>query len=177
MNSRSSFPAFLIITTALAMFSMTGCGGRSADQAIADTNPTNLHRLANLYVRFQTTHRWKGPKDEAEFKAFINELPAPTLTRMGVDPAGIEDLFVSENDNAPFKIRYGVPGNARGSNDAVVFEAAGKSGLYRVGFTSMRVEEVEDQERYNGLFSGQIKEPLTVEGPPSGGASNAGGGR
>lgn len=169
MNTRSSLLGPLMLAV-IAAVSMSGCGGGSSpDQMIADSNKTNLHRLSNLYVRFQTTHRWKGPKDEAEFKAFINELPESTLTRMGIDPSAREGLFVSETDGAAFKIRYGVAGSARGSNDAVVFESEGSGGVWRVGFTSMQVEEVNDQNRYDGLLSGKIKEPLGAQGPPTGG--------
>ncbi|MEL7498469.1 MAG: hypothetical protein AAFN77_12730 [Planctomycetota bacterium] len=161
------------IASSLTLFALTltlaGCtGGSSPEQSIADSNQTNCHRLVNLYVRFQTQHRWNGPKDEAEFKAYINEQEPVILSRMGVDASDVESLFVSEVDNAPFVIRYRVRGSARGSNEAVVFEKDGSGGVYRVGFTSSKVEEIEDQARYKGLLDGSIKEPLTSAGPPGG---------
>lgn len=146
----------------LSIVLLVGCtGGSSVDQSIANTNKSNMERLANLYVRFQTQNNWRGPKDEAEFKEYLNSVPGTTLERMGVT-GSIEDLFVSESDDAPFKIRYGVRGSARGTNDAIIFEQEGDGGKRRVGFTSRNIEEVEDDARYNGLLDGSIKVPLAA---------------
>jgi hypothetical protein len=144
------------------MCGLLGCGANTADESIAEVNKTNLQRLANLYVRYQTQHQWQGPPSEEVFRQYIADTAPTTLERMGVDPAEVDQLFVSQVDDQPFKIRYGVPGNSRGSNDAIVFEVEGSDGVRRVGFTSMKVEDVEDDSRYAGLMDGSIKEPLTV---------------
>ena len=140
---------------------VVGCGPPSSDDAIADVNKTNLHRLSNLYVRYQTQHRWAGPKDEATFKAYINELSPAVLSRMGIDPATTDELFTSEQDLAPFEIRYGVRGSARGSNEAIIFERDGSGEGRRVAFTSSKVETIADEARYKGLLDGSLKEPLS----------------
>lgn len=157
--------SFCLLMTGLVLVA-SGCGGSGRDQSIADSNSTNLHRLSNLYVRFQTQHRWNGPKNEAEFKQFINEMDPAGLTRMGVEPGSTDSIFVSEIDNAPFTIRYGTRGSARGSNEAIIFETDGKRGKWRVGFTSSKVEEIEDENRYRGLLDGSLKEPLMAVAPP-----------
>ena len=156
MVSRILVPGLLLISA----LTLVGCGKMSPNDAIASVNKTNVHRLANLYVRFQTEHRWAGPKDEEELRAYIDQLDPMVLERMGIDPTTTDDLFQSEIDGEPFKIRYGVRGNARGSNEAVVFESTGKGGVRRVGFTSTKVEEVDDDARYQGLLDGSIREPL-----------------
>ena len=160
--------ALLLLALIAAPF-VVGCsGGRSPEQAIADANKTNCHRLINLYVRFQTQNRWNGPKDEAEFKAYIADMEPTMLSRMGIEPGETEGLFTSQVDQAPFKIRYGVRGSARGSNEAVIFETEGAEGTYRIGFTSSKIEEVSDKARYDGLLDGSIREKLEVVGPPGG---------
>lgn len=160
---------FLLLFAASLTILAAGCGGGSSpEQAIANSNKTNCHRLVNLYVRYQTQNRWNGPKDEATFKAYIADLEPTILNRMGIDPATTDSLFTSSVDQSPFKIRYGVRGSARGSNEAVIFESSGSNGVFRVGFTSSKVEEVSDKSRYDGLLSGSITEPLTVVGPPGG---------
>ena len=140
---------------------VVGCGPPSSDQAIADVNKTNMHRLSNLYVRYQTQNRWKGPKDEATFKAYLAELPPNVLSRMGIEPGTTEELFTSQQDLAPLKIRYGVRGNARGSNEAIIFETDGGDDGRRVAFTSMKVEVIADEARYNGLLNGSVKESMS----------------
>jgi hypothetical protein len=160
MNKFSFQPqtAILLVVTALMISGFTGCGGgESGDARIAAVNKDNMERLINLYNRFQMQNKFKGPKDEAEFVEFIDGLSEKTLTRMGIEPGSTKDLLVCERDNQPFKIRYGVRGNSRGSNEAIIFEETGVDGVRIVGFTSMAKEEVDVASRYSDLFSGAVK--------------------
>jgi hypothetical protein len=133
---------------------LAGCGG-AADpaDALAQANSSNIQRLANLYVSFQSRNEWRGPADEAAFKGFIRAYSPDKLKRIGVDPAAVDALFISERDNGPFKIRYGVPGSAMGSSDPVIFESTGVDGRRQVGFLSMTQREVDAAE-YDQLWSG-----------------------
>ncbi len=155
---KNSYPGWL---AAVVLCLVAGCGRGSIDDSIAAVNETNLQRLSNLYVRYQTQHQWQGPPSEEVFRQYITDQAPNTLERMGIDSGSVADLFVSQVDNQPFQIRYGIPGNARGTNDAIVFEVEGRNGVRRVGYTSMKVEDVEDQQRYDGLLDGSIKEPLS----------------
>lgn len=156
MRHRRSPTAFLVgcvIPVGLAI----GCGsGSQPDTAIAGVNSDNLQRLANLYLTYQMDHDWRGPTDEAEFKAFLNAYSPRKLKRIGIDPAAIDDLFVSGRDGEPFKVRYGVRGSAMGSSEPVVFESVGVSGKRRVGFLDMVQREVEEAE-YNDLWDGKAR--------------------
>lgn len=136
---------------------VAGCGRRNAaEKAIAKVNETNIQRLANLYFTFQMKHEWRGPTDEAEFKDFISSYDAKKLTRIGIDPSAIDELFVNERDRQPFKIRYSVAGSAMGSAEPVIFESVGAGGKRLVGFLNMEQLEVDEPE-YNGLWAGKTQ--------------------
>jgi hypothetical protein len=132
---------------------LVGCSSRTdPDSAIASVNETNLQRLANLYFTYQSKHEWRGPANEAEFKSFLRGYNPRKLTRIGIDPNAIDDLFISERDGQPFKIRYGVVGSAMGSAEPVVFESTGDGERRLVGFLNMQQREVDEAE-YNALWS------------------------
>jgi hypothetical protein len=105
-----------------------------------------------------------GPADEAVFREFIRTYDAKKLARIGVDPQAFDALFVSDRDGQPFKIRYGVPGSARGSREPVIFESQGVDGKWQVGFLDMDVREADDEE-YERLWSGNAPQP-EYPGPP-----------
>jgi hypothetical protein len=124
--------------------------------ALAKANATNLQRLANLYLAYQTDNSWVGPPDEAKFKEFIRSIKPEVLQRVGVDPANVDAVFTGDRDGEPFKVRYGVKGSVMGSFEPVVFEATGVDGKRLVGFLDMTNREVEAAE-YDDLFSGKVK--------------------
>ena len=144
---------FVICWVAVAF--LNGCGGPSDPQdALAKANETNLQRLSNLYLAYQTANNWIGPADEAKFKGFLKTLTPEKLTRIGIDPASIDQIFVSERDGKPFTIRYSVVGNMMGSREPVVFEAEGVDGQRMVGFLDMTVRGVGSEE-YDLLLAGK----------------------
>ena len=156
----------LILCGCVLLMLTAGCGdSNSVESAISSVNQNNMQRLINLYVRYQTQHRWQGPPSEDAFRDYIAQVQPVMLERMGVDPGNLDQLFVSERDNQPFQIRYGIPGSARGSNEAVIFEASGDQGKRQVGFTSSVIEEVADDQRYDGLWSGKISGQPVVQTP------------
>lgn len=130
---------------AAAMF--CGCSGRTnPENTLASVNESNLQRLANLYIAFQSTHDWRGPQDEVEFKAFVRGCKPEKLERIGIDPNQIDALFISERDGEPFKIRYKVPGTAMGSSEPVVFESTGDGSTRLVGYLNMEQRELAAAE-------------------------------
>lgn len=132
-----------------------GCRGSvSPDDALAQANETNIQRLANLYFTYQMKHDWQGPADESEFRQFIESYDPAKLTRIGIDPATVDELFINPRDGQPFKIRYGVPGSAMGSSAPVIFEAVGVDGQRMVGFLDMEQREVDEAE-YQQLWSSE----------------------
>ncbi len=147
---------FLLLLVVLA-----GCTREiDVNEAIAKVNETNIQRLANLYFAFQMKHDWQGPADEAEFKAFLRSYNPQKLTRIGIDPNAIDELFNSERDGKPFKIRFSVVGSAMGSSEPVIFESVGVDGKRMVGFLDMVQREVDDAE-YEDLWAGEFQPAVT----------------
>lgn len=141
--------ALLFASTAL----IAGCTGDSPESRIAAANNSNVQRLSNLYKAYQLRHGNKGPEDEEAFKKFFREEMTPKrLEAMGVDPANVDSLFVSDEDGQPLVIRWGVPGGL-GTSEPAVFDQGGDGGQPRVGFTGGSVERV-DKARYEQLLQG-----------------------
>lgn len=139
----------------LLLILLSGCRGEiDANSAVAEVNDTNLQRLGSLYFAYQAKHHWQGPEDEEQFKEFLHNYNPDKLSRMGVDPNAIDELFISERDGEPFKIRYSVAGSAMGSSEPVIFESVGVNGKRMVGFLNMERQEV-DQQQYEELWQGK----------------------
>jgi hypothetical protein len=166
----------LAAATAVALLvGLTGCADKTTRQVSA-MNTSNIQRVSNLYSAYQNYKAGQGPKDEADFKAFVKAFDPNNLSMMGVDPNNVEAVFTSERDGKPFKIRYKV-GDGRGSVSAVVFEQEGKDGKKQVGFTgNSKVEDVDDAT-YQQLWAGKgpseppAAAPVSKTGPggrPSG---------
>jgi hypothetical protein len=138
---------------AIAACILCGCsGGVDPETAVAQSNSTNLQRVANLYLAYQNENGWVGPPDEATFKKYISGFPTKMLARIDVDPNNMDGLFTSERDGQPFKIRYKVVGNMMGSAEPVVFESVGVDGKRMVGTLGMVQMEVDSAE-YDSLFA------------------------
>lgn len=151
-SKRSSLPNRWAAAAILA--AVVGCGGGSdPTDLVATANRDNLRRLTSLYSAFHAGNALRGPADESEFKSFVKGVKPSRLARIGIDAATIDELFFSERDGEPFRVRYGVPGNVMGSDDPVVFENTGVDGTRMVGFLNMEQREVDEAE-YERLWSG-----------------------
>jgi hypothetical protein len=150
MASRKS--AKLLLSGGLvAVVAVVGCSQSSPESTLASLNGSNVQRLVNLYFAYQKKYEFNGPKDEQDFRQFVQGISSEKLQRIGVDAASIDSIFVSERDGQPFKIRYRVKGNIRGSNEPVVFESQGADGKRIVGFLDMTQREVDAVE-YDQLW-------------------------
>ena len=149
MSRTHRFSNFLAVLTC-ALLSLSGCGGADPADVVASMNDSNIRKVANLYMAFQFRNGMRGPRDEEEFKRFIqNDMPHNKLEMMNVDPDAVDELFVSEMDGLPFEVNYGLTGSAM-SVMAVVFDQAGVDGIRRAGFTNGPVQEV-NEEQYRQL--------------------------
>ena len=145
---------FPVLTAALMLF-MSGCGGGKEAESLRDANQDNLQRLANLYVRFQQGHQFKGPSNKEEFETYIRNVSTEQLEMMGITSEVLDSIFVDEETGSEFKIRWEVMGSARGSTKPVIFcPSMNASGKYRVGFTSMTQKEV-DKKEYDEMWEGK----------------------
>ncbi|MCU0705835.1 MAG: hypothetical protein MUF18_17850 [Fimbriiglobus sp.] len=178
MNFLSAQRRLVLSGLVVVAAALTGCGGPDYTKDIAAQNKSNAQRLANMYAAYQNMKNSGGPKDEADFKDWIKGYATDKLSAMGIDPNKMDDLFKSERDGKPFKIRYKV-GGGRGSVAPVVFEAEGKDGKKQVAFTGGKIEEVGEPE-YANLWAGKAgTQPAgapTSSGPPAGGGGRPGSG-
>jgi hypothetical protein len=141
---------------------LCGCvNATNPADALAAANSSNIQRLVNLYIAFQMQHNWRGPANEGEFKQFVQGVDPKKLERIGIDVTKIDNLFVNERDNQPFKIKCRVPGNMMGASDPVIFEAEGVDGKRLVGRLNMTQEET-DAATYDQLWGAK---PVKVAGP------------
>lgn len=124
-----------------------GCGQRdvTGDSVIKAANPSNIHRLTNLYSAFATQRGGNGPRDEKEFREFIAALGPDRLERMGIDAQAIDGIFKSERDSQPFIVRYGrrnsdapPSGGKADLGGVIVLEAQGADGKRQAGFIGTR---------------------------------------
>jgi hypothetical protein len=171
MRTNYSRLAFWAVSAAF-LAGLAGCSGNSAARQVAAMNTANIQRVANIYSAFQQFKGGRGPKDAAELKAFIKDFDPARLAMMGIDPNKVDELFTSERDSKPFKVRYNV-GGGRGSVAAVVFEQDGQDGQKQVAFTGNARVEAVDNTAYAQLWAGRGESQ-----PPAGPAVQKGrGGR
>ncbi len=151
--------AITLLILAVSISSMVGCG--SGVKTVADLNNTNIMRLHSAYKIYMNSNSMRGPKSEEELKEFLtsNNTAKALLKRMNITPEDVPGFFVSERDNQPFKVRWGLNGVA---DHAIVFEDTGIDGMRMVALSKPR--ELDDSE-YEGYWSGEIK----PQAPGSGG--------
>lgn len=159
MTTRTLF----FTTLCLCLVAIAGCSESQPD--IASFNGTNIEKVRNFYELYMDEHRQTGPKDEAEFKDYINNgRKAQMLIRkLNLEPADLENLFIGERDGEAFKIRYGL---REPLNHAYVFEATGVDGKRLVARSP--VEELGPEE-YEAWWTGEKKPkplPKIGEAPP-----------
>ena len=142
---------------------VTGCGGAySVQNEVTKDNDDNMKKLVTCYGTFQNNNSrdgFRGPKDEAEFRAFLESDSAQNfLAYVGADGVSIDDLLTSPRDGQPYTFRWEVTGSSRGSDEPVVFEKEGVDGKRLVGFTSHKFIEATDQE-YDDWLAGNYEPP------------------
>lgn len=135
----------------LAALALSGCNSSNPESTLASLNESNVQRLSNLYFGYQKKFEFNGPKDEQDFRLFVQGISPEKLQRIGIDPASIDSIFISERDGQPFNIRYRVKGSLAGSNEPVIFESQGVDGKRMVGFLNMTQREVDAAE-YDQLW-------------------------
>jgi hypothetical protein len=159
---RSLFCSATICT--LLLLSL-GCS-QSVESRVQNLNDSHIKQLTNLYFGYQRSHGWQGPKDAAALKDFVKHDMDPTkLEMMKVKVDKLDDLFVSQRDHKPFKIKYSM-GGGPGASVAVVFEDTGIEGKRQVGLTGPRIQEVDDAQ-YDELWNGRSTKGPDASAPAS----------
>jgi len=137
------------------LLTLTGCGEGRTSRDVYSTNIKKLHRC---YQLFMDNNNDRGPKDEAELKNYVktNRTAMHILKRLDVTPETVDDIFISERDEEPFTVRYGLKGEA---DHAIVFEKTGVDGERLIALS--KVAAYGEQE-YDDFLSGKTK-PKTMQ--------------
>lgn len=148
------------VAALLTVWTAGGCSPTPEQRmkdAFRSTYRENGRRLVAMYARFmespdqpiQGPNDFKGPSSEKELREFIRKTPAEALAEMGISGADSEELFKSERDGQPFRIRYGIKGGLS-KVYAVVCESRGVNGTIKVFRSNGSSVEVpaEDMDDY-----------------------------
>ncbi|WP_254507703.1 hypothetical protein [Anatilimnocola floriformis] len=146
-------PQFQAWVLSISLALLLGCSG----QRTAPPDEVSIKALTIQYGRFFQTHQGKPPANEAEFKAFVEKVPAAELAAQGCsDPT---KLWTSARDGQPYVVTYGAASNPSGpSGPVVIYEKAGAGGRRFVGTSLGNVEEVDDA-RFRELVPNPISTP------------------
>lgn len=138
---------------ALSLSLLVGCGGHEPP-TLAEVNNTNIKKVRGAYGMYMILHGLSGPEDEQTFKEFLKTDAGAgvKLGRMGISQDKVDEMFISERDGEPFKIRYGLVGRG---DYPIVFESKGVEGNRFVAFLTPR--EVNANE-YETLWTKKIKD-------------------
>jgi hypothetical protein len=160
-----SMRKFVLSFHAIALFVLlidAGCTNRVAN-SVAAANDSNIKRVANLCAAYAVNNDWQSPKNEADLKDFAqHRMAAKKIEMMGIDLGNLDAILISERDNKPFKVRYGIALPFR-SVTPVVFEQDGVGGQKQVAFNNGQVQEVNDTE-YQRLW-GEKSAPAPASTP------------
>lgn len=130
------------ILTLLAL-SSAGCSSQPPPPPKVEVD---LRQVAVLYGRFVGQHRGDSPKDEAEFRKFIEDSELAELKTRGID--SVDSFLTSPRDGKPYVVMYGLKMQAPDAQGGPVIahEQVGQSGKRNVAFMTGRIAEVDEAE-------------------------------
>ncbi len=118
-----------------------------------EANKTNVAKVRTCYELFATRNDERGPKSQQELVDFLKGGTVDkNLKRLGLSVDEIDDIFVSERDGEPIKVKWGQRVNFD-NPQPVAFETTGVDGVRLVAATE--ILEVETDERYQELWEGK----------------------
>lgn len=132
----------LIVLALLAFPLGAGCKGTAGP--VVPAGQENLLAISKLMESFLIPNRGQGPKDEAEFKAFVDASGKPTLEAYKITDTA--SMFTSPRDNQPYVVLYGRDFNKYQTDEGsvVAYEQTGVNGTRLVAFRGGNVSEIAD---------------------------------
>ncbi|MFM1996270.1 MAG: hypothetical protein RLZZ111_657 [Planctomycetota bacterium] len=139
LSRLSGLQRFVLV---LGIAAVAGCQA-SPEQQVKDAFRNefreNGRRVAVMYARYMSSPTkpvtgrdgFAGPADEAELRRFIAATPSAALEEIGIKSAESAELFASERDGQPFRVRYGIKGPLS-TTYAVLCETKGVNGRVKV---------------------------------------------
>lgn len=145
-------PSLVLAPIVLGLVAVSGCGSSDVDSPAA----ARLRALANLYLDCAVARNGIGPADEGAFKKYLRKVDGIVLQLNGIERDSIDSLFVSERDQEPLVVLYGVgiSGMSGVSAPVVAHEKTGKNGKRLVVLANTKVE-MADEARLQDLLAGK----------------------
>jgi hypothetical protein len=142
-SKHSPLPVFVIVLLGFA--SVFGCG--RVDDALASTTATRLQDLAHVYLDYAAA-KGTGPRSSQELERHLAVVPTFALQSLGAASTPPRNLFISDRDQAPFVVRYGVSITqcARESAPIIAHEQIGRDGTRLAVYADGRVACLNTQE-------------------------------
>ena len=149
------FSFFLVVGAIL----IAGCGsGPDVAGMVAENNKTNMQKIANVMMLYQN-RVGRAANSEDELVGFVtsHDKIDKNLNFMKIDKDSFGDYFVSERDQQPYFVRYGIVVPDRTPAQAFVFETVGVDGVRKVAWSDSSVTDVSDEKEYKKLKDGKVK--------------------
>jgi hypothetical protein len=142
--------AWVVLVLFCLVVSAPGCGTNELESSTA----VKLRGLGNFYLDYAVAKNGKGPADEQDLRKHMRHIEGSVLRMNGVDPNNLDPLFVSDRDQEPFVVLYGLTLRdiSGAGGPLVAHEKNGKKGKRLVVFGNAKVEEV-DEARFQELKS------------------------
>ncbi|WP_148618860.1 hypothetical protein [Mariniblastus fucicola] len=123
-----------------------------------EMNKLNISKLANSYVMFASVNGNVGPKDAEELKNFIksDDRVPPRLGLSSSELDNLDAIFISDADDEPFKIRFGLKIRVDEDRSPLIFDAVGVGGMRRVALADNQILEVTDSKKYDRMWEGNM---------------------
>ena len=120
---------------------LVGCGTDSKTGTVEAEQ--KLRVLGVLYGKYLGMHNGQPPKDEQEFRKFLDDNLKTTIRQMGLDT--VETTLLSPRDNTPLTITYGT--EDRDSLDRIIaYEQNGIDGTRAIVTARGSVEFLQENE-------------------------------
>lgn len=146
-----------ILLLLLCCFCLSGCKD-SISGKIQESTKQNVRKVAIMYMVYSSANKFKGPKDEAEFKAWIqgDEKRKERLSKFGIDTEKFDDYMKSDRTGDKLEIRWGVQSAPMAPAYPVAFEPNAVDGMRLVGMCGGQTLEVTDDDEYDELWKGKV---------------------
>ncbi len=151
---------YIFAISSLLIFSCCltlGCSNDPAASGLArikELNSTNVAKVRTCFIMYESrTKRW--PKNQDELTRVLTSGQGRldrALERIGVSSESFEEIFVSERDGKPLKIKWGIKMHPERIMP-VAFEETGVDGVRLVAADVLL--EVDNDEEYNKLWNGE----------------------
>lgn len=117
-----------LLLSLVAVAFIAGCGKKTTDPP--PDPKAGISTLGRLYGDFAAKNG-HGPKNEAEFKEYLNSLNEKSREALGL--GNVDAAFTSPRDSQPYTVKYGLQGSGGGDKkpewNNVVEEKTGKDGV------------------------------------------------